>query len=265
MATARQSSGSFAGARFSRVDSVTAPRSEHSHEVAFLACLDRGLIELRSALGAWVVFPDAITFVPSDFPHVARAITREVSGWRLALPASAALALGSVPLTIEANELLVALCRRLMEGGGRVLRPAKRERVAAVLLDELEQAPTKRTFAVPLPRTPGLVRVSNAIVSAPGDMNTIDHWANYAAMSRRSFTRHFAQETGMTFGSWRHRVKIHAALRMLSDGASVTATGIDLGYQSTSAFISMFGRCVGISPAAYTRRIAPTADTRFKR
>jgi AraC-like DNA-binding protein len=89
----------------------------------------------------------------------------------------------------------------------------------------------------------------------PSDMRDIDQLAQEAAMSRRSFTRHFAEQTGMSFGAWRHRVKVHGALQMLSAGTPVTEVGFSLGYASTSAFTTMFRKCVGESPRQYAQRL----------
>jgi AraC-like DNA-binding protein len=92
-------------------------------------------------------------------------------------------------------------------------------------------------------------------------MASIDHWAQVAAMSRRSFTEHFRKETGLSFGDWRTRVKLHAALRFLSEGKkSITEIGGDLGYQNTSSFIEVFREQFGLSPKKYMERERANQD-----
>jgi AraC-like DNA-binding protein len=52
-------------------------------------------------------------------------------------------------------------------------------------------------------------------------------------------------ETGMTFGQWRQQVRIIKALKRLAMNEPVTAVAIELGYDSLSAFISMFKKALG--------------------
>jgi AraC-like DNA-binding protein len=107
------------------------------------------------------------------------------------------------------------------------VRPTpQQQRLTQVALDELSVARPLDTLRIPFPTHPGLARVAAAILDKPADMNAIASWATVAAMSRRSFTRHFVAETGLTFAVWRHRVKTQAALRMLAAGELVTSVGL---------------------------------------
>ncbi|MBP2562218.1 AraC-like DNA-binding protein [Neorhizobium galegae] len=55
----------------------------------------------------------------------------------------------------------------------------------------------------------------------------------------------------MTFVRWRQQPHIGLALQQLAQGDSVTNIGGDFGYESVSAFISMFRRTLGTTPARY--------------
>ncbi|MGD9313458.1 MAG: helix-turn-helix domain-containing protein, partial [Desulfobacterales bacterium] len=63
--------------------------------------------------------------------------------------------------------------------------------------------------------------------------------------------RHFRTETGMTFGQWRQQIRILEALKRLGMKESVTTVAIELGYDSPSAFISMFKKALGKTPGQY--------------
>ena len=78
-------------------------------------------------------------------------------------------------------------------------------------------------------------------------------WADALAMNRRTFTRLFRAETGMSFGEWRQQACLFAALPRLAAGESVTALALDLGYESPAAFTSMFKRVLGAPPSRYMR------------
>ena len=70
-------------------------------------------------------------------------------------------------------------------------------------------------------------------------------------MSERSLFRLVPEETGMSFGRWRKQFQILLALERLSQGEAVQTVAFDLGYETSSAFITMFRKVLGASPARY--------------
>ena len=75
--------------------------------------------------------------------------------------------------------------------------------------------------------------------------------AAWSSMSRRTFTRHFLESTGMTFVAWRQQVCLLEATARLSHGVSVTEVAFELGFSSASAFTALFRRNLGDTPARY--------------
>jgi AraC-like DNA-binding protein len=63
--------------------------------------------------------------------------------------------------------------------------------------------------------------------------------------------RLFAEESGMSFSRWRQRARLNYAMKRLAAGESVTNAALEAGYSSTSAFISMFRKQLGTTPARY--------------
>ena len=72
-----------------------------------------------------------------------------------------------------------------------------------------------------------------------------------SGVSKRTLERLFNRETGMSFGRWRQQVRLLQALRRLAAGVPVTTAALDVGYESTSAFIDMFRRALGTTPGRY--------------
>jgi AraC-like DNA-binding protein len=70
-------------------------------------------------------------------------------------------------------------------------------------------------------------------------------------MSRRSFTRIFREETGLSFVSWRQQACLVVALPRLAAGESITTVAMEMGYDNPSAFTTMFKRLLGVSPRSY--------------
>jgi len=59
----------------------------------------------------------------------------------------------------------------------------------------------------------------------------------------------------MSFGRWRQQLHVGLALRAIRRRI-VTNIAIDLGYESPSAFIAMFRRMLGTTPARYLTETA---------
>jgi AraC-like DNA-binding protein len=109
-----------------------------------------------------------------------------------------------------------------------------------------------------MPRQRGRGRVAVAarcrrFIERPTAQDTIDLWSRALGLSRRTFTRLFRQETGLTFSAWQRRACLLSAVPRLLGGDAVTTIAFDLDYSSPAAFTTMFKKLVGTSPHAYRR------------
>jgi len=57
----------------------------------------------------------------------------------------------------------------------------------------------------------------------------------------------------MTFSKWRQQLRLLRAMQRLASGEKVTAAALEAGYNSTSAFISMFRKQLGTTPTRYLK------------
>src|SRR6202012_4078794 len=96
-----------------------------------------------------------------------------------------------------------------------------------------------------------LARRCRRFLLRPTANDNIDDWARSLYLSRRTFTRLFRRETGLSFVAWRQQACILAARPKLSAGASVTHTAFELGYANPAAFTTLFKRILGASPREY--------------
>jgi len=104
---------------------------------------------------------------------------------------------------------------------------------------------------LPMPSDARLIPVTDALSTHPADPRSLEDWAMEVGASTRTLTRLFTAETGMTFREWRQQVRLLEALTRLGEGHPVTNVAMDLGYDSQSAFISMFKRALGKTPGKY--------------
>ncbi|HIE9544992.1 helix-turn-helix domain-containing protein [Klebsiella variicola] len=93
--------------------------------------------------------------------------------------------------------------------------------------------------------------MAETLFTDPGDRATLQQWASRLATSARSLARMVQSETGMSFGRWRQQLNLMIALNHLAEGRSVQNVAGTLGYDSVSAFITMFRKALGKSPTQY--------------
>ena len=68
------------------------------------------------------------------------------------------------------------------------------------------------------------------------------------------------EETGFNFTTWRQRARLLRSLEMLVSGQKVTTIALDLGYATASAYIALFHRTFGESPASYRNKRTKVDD-----
>jgi AraC-like DNA-binding protein len=124
------------------------------------------------------------------------------------------------------------------------------DRLIHVLLDRLIAAPIEKLH-LPMPSDPRLRKIAAALQADPATRRTIGQWAKLIGLSERSICRLLSDETGMSFRRWRQQFQIMFALERLAQGHPVQTVAFDLGYESASAFITMFKRVLGQPPASF--------------
>ena len=79
----------------------------------------------------------------------------------------------------------------------------------------------------------------------------LDGLADRIGVGARTLSRLFQRETGMGYRQWRLQLRVHRALVLLSDGATVATTAAECGWATTSQFIEQFTPLVGMTPGQY--------------
>lgn len=107
---------------------------------------------------------------------------------------------------------------------------------------------------VPMPQDTRLTAICTAILADPGRADTLEQWGALVGATARTLANRFRAETGLSFGRWRQQARLLEAVRRLALGHTVGVVAQDLGYRSESAFIAMFRRALGTTPARYFER-----------
>lgn len=225
----------------------------HRHVRGQLLGSLRGLLSVGVEEGVWIVPAIHAVWLPPNCVHSARS-HGPFHVWGVYVTEPACETLPSRPCTIRTSGLLREAVLRAAEWPqGPLDAPASR--IASVILDEIRNLPVE-PFGLPLPKDQRLGRIARALIEDPADMRDLETWADWAAISSRTLSRRFVVETGFTFTEWRQRARLMRSLEMLATDMPVTTIALDLGYSTASAFISVFRRTFGETPATYRLRFS---------
>ncbi len=224
----------------------------HCHRHVQLLCMFSGAALIVTELGGWMIPPGHALLIPDRMAHSVEMMS-EASMRSVYLPPDETALAGRGLQVLEITDLfrsLIVEAIRLREGdsGGR-----KARLVLDLLVAEIA-ALTPQPLALPFPRDTRLAALCRAFMEAPSANVRVDDWSGSLAMSRRTFTRFFRRQTGLSFATWRQQASLFACLPKLADGAPVTQIAMLAGYDNVAAFTTMFTRRLGTSPRVYMRR-----------
>jgi AraC-like DNA-binding protein len=226
----------------------------HSHTRGQLIYSTTGVMTVTTEQASFVVPPQRAVWVPGGVMH--EAYCRGAVACRtLYVDETAITGLPASARVIEVSDLLRELIVEATHMPVEYDEAGRDGRVMALILDELVRSQAA-PLHVPMPQHPRLVRICQAILQDPAQNDVLDDWADAAGMGRRTFTRCFRKETGMSFAAWRQNVRLMEALSRLATGQSVTRVAFDVGYNSPSAFTAMFRRTFGVAPTHYLSEYA---------
>jgi AraC-like DNA-binding protein/mannose-6-phosphate isomerase-like protein (cupin superfamily) len=200
----------------------------HRHSRSQLLHALSGVVMVATSEGRWMVPPGHALWIPAGVEHSVEM-------------------LGAVEM------------RSLYVTPGTIVGLPERCRVVG--MTEFPRLPEK-PLGLPFPTDPRLAELCRRFVEAPSPRAKIDDWADSLAMSRRTFTRTFRRETGVSLSTWRQQSCLLAALPRLARGEAVTSVAFDLGYESVAAFTTMFKRMFGAPPRQIGARGREQTDGR---
>ncbi|HET6537316.1 MAG TPA: helix-turn-helix transcriptional regulator [Sphingopyxis sp.] len=221
----------------------------HRHRRSQFLYAATGVMAVSTPAGAWVAPPERAVWIPGGTPHSVRMVGA-VRTCSVLIEPGECPGRGSECQVVGVSLLL----RQLLEATAH-MPPAydldgRDGLVMQLLMKEIDSAPSV-PLAVPFPSHPVLAERCHAFLERPSASATIDQWADALGMNRRSFTRLFRRETGMSFSEWRQQACLSAALPKLAAGEPVTSIAYDLGYDGPGNFSTMFKRVLGFPPSRY--------------
>ncbi|WP_327085595.1 helix-turn-helix transcriptional regulator [Nonomuraea sp. NBC_01738] len=218
----------------------------HRHTHHQLAWTRRGVLSVCVGEVYWVLPPTRALWLPAGAIHATGA-TRGAVLCSLYLAPERCPLDWREPTAVGVDGLLAELIGYLSRDD---LADGARLRAEAVLPDLLRPLPT-RPIDVPRPTDERVRVVAAALLADPADPRSLEAHARAAGVSRRTLTRLFVRDTGMSFDHWRTHVRLRAALPLLAEGQPVSRVAHSVGYATASAFLAAFRRTVGTTPRRY--------------
>jgi AraC-like DNA-binding protein len=229
----------------------------HSHRRAQLFHIVSGSLTLETERGTFVVPPERAVWIPSNVPHAVTYLQNSSLRYLFFRPEAVPRLPGDASV-VRLSTLLRELIQTFMEYSrdDAVHGPAKR--IADVIVDQLEAVPVLPLY-LPMPTSARIRRAVRLVADDPGAAVDLGKIAGEAALSERSFERHFQSETGLSFRAWRQQARLMKAVEWLSLGLPVGEVADRLGYEQPSAFVSSFRKAFGVTPSKYFSAEQPKA------
>ncbi|TVQ30507.1 MAG: AraC family transcriptional regulator [Phycisphaeraceae bacterium] len=224
---------------------------DHGHTWAQVVFAARGVMSVEAMGKQWVVPPSRSVWMPAGVPHSIEVVG-ETWMRTVYLRPDIAAALPDAVRVIDVSPLLRELLLEVVRMGCMDEADDVHRNFAGVLVAQLARAP-ELELALPMPADPRARRVASRVRDDHAADAPLAALARGAGASPRTLERIFLKETGLTFGRWRQQARLQHAVCLLAQGASVTTVSFECGYDSPSAFVTMFKRSLGTTPGRYMR------------
>lgn len=194
----------------------------------------------------FVIGPEQAVWIPTGTVHEV-ASTYGAEFRSLYVDNAAGVVMPASYSVLAVTPLLRELIVEAVRIGGDLHDSAYKSAVLGLISGHLPRL-ASMDMSLPWPHTGMLQGLCETLYLAPADTRSISAWGRQLGASSRTLSRRFQDEVGISFREWKRRLRLVKSLELLGAGMSVTATALELGYNSTSAFSYMFTRAMGYSP-----------------
>ena len=214
---------------------------EHSHPCGQVLYATSGMMLARTHAGAWAVPTGHALLVP---PLLFHDIEMHGRVEMLTAYIAADVATSFVPgvcRVILVSKFLDILFQTMAAEPLLYAPNSRGALMSELIIDEVKSAATT-ALALPMPQDKKLRWLCQHVINDPRSSIGIDVWAERIGFSRRTLTRRFREETGLSFGEWCRRWRQLRARALEAEGAPTKLVAAQVGYQSPQALRAMMKR-----------------------
>ncbi len=227
----------------------------HCHDLHQLIYAFTGTVEVETARARHLLPPQQAAWIPSGVYH--RTTLCAVDSASVFFAPGMVRSPDARVRVVEARPLLREMIDHAQRGP---IDRAGSDRTADAFFDALaalcaEWIETELPFHLPVSSDPAITRAIRRTEESLATA-TLRDACQAAAMSERSFRRHFLTETGVTWQRYRIQARVLRAMGLLAQADhTVARCAVEVGFESQSAFGRAFRELVGESPGSYRRRV----------
>jgi AraC-like DNA-binding protein len=222
---------------------------QHFHEVDQILFGISGVMAVTTAEGVWIVPQHRAVWIPAKTIHSIE-IWGPLTMKTLYLKPRLLNQLGRRPCLLNVSPLLRELLLEVCNLSRLSRKNPTHARLMGVIKDQLERSHLV-PLQMPMPSDTRAIRVAKLSLADLSDRRPLKDLCKQCGASKRTIERLFLEKTGMTFGRWRQQSVLVRAIQLLAEGNKVTNVALEIGYNSPSAFIAMFKKLMGTTPAQY--------------
>ncbi|WP_313688713.1 helix-turn-helix transcriptional regulator [Pantoea sp.] len=224
----------------------------HSHEQLQFIFTTRGVLSVITSQGSWTLGPNRGLLLLPRTGHelyasgeaLMHSIYIEPDVWRHERKECCVLLVSSL-----LRELVLEMVKER-----RQETYILSEMIVPLLLRGLHEAQELQQGCLPLPEDRRLQKICKALMLTPSNNESLEIWGDRIGTSDRTLSRLFIKQTGYTFGQWRQQLRLVESMTRLAQGMSVATIATELGYRSSSSFITMFRKAMGETPQNYFKK-----------
>lgn len=225
-----------------------APHAHNKHQLIYAIA---GVMVVYAARSQWTVPPSRGLWMPSGQSHSIRCVGAVQMRSVFVRPDQAPDMPGE-PRAVNVSPLLSELIRASIGIAEPYAADSRAARVMGLILDELKGLPGL-PLHLPQPADARIQAICAALQDNPGDNSTLADWRARLGLDEKTIQRLFRKGTGMTFGQWRQQARLLLALERIAVGEKIIDVAGALGYDSPSAFATMFKKQFGATPSQFFR------------
>lgn len=223
-----------------------APHSHNKHQLIYAI---QGVMVVHAAMHQWTVPPSRGIWMPCGQEHAIRCIGPLKMRSVFVHPDD------TPDLPTETRAVSISpLLSELIQTSIGIAEPypnnSREARVMNLILDELKMLPTL-PLHLPQPADPRIASICQSLQQTPGNNATLADRSARLHLDEKTIQRLFQKGTGMTFGQWRQQARLMQALERIAVGEKIIEVAGALGYESPSAFATMFKKQFGVTPSQF--------------
>ena len=217
----------------------------HSHKVGQLSTPINGIMYLLVHKKVFIIPPQMAIFIPANIKHRVYKINCNTIIKNVYFMEDYFPKLPKDVKTLNLSELANALITRLCQTAEEHLVHTKTSNILNVLLDELCEENDILSLQVNMPYSEKLQTIFDRIINGMDNLPSLGDCAKLINVSPRTLQRIVKKELNISFILWRQQITFAKSLELLFIHQRTSIVAYKLGYNSESAFISMFKKLSG--------------------